>query len=138
MGGTLVDTIFILIAAKPWLLTAACDFVTTISAVGIAVLILGRRPGSPASVPTLRPAATEAPDAEIRNAVRTPASSPAYTTVLPADTSGSRRSAVESAVAAMERWESTYRGTGRGLEDLTRLARKRQQGVSRELMKDKR
>lgn len=135
MGGTLVDTIFVLIAAKPWLLTAACDFVTAVCMVGIAVLVLDRRPRPSAAVTPVEPAVSAPAQPELRSAVRLRRADPGHTTVLPADLPGTRRRAVDDAMAAMERWETTYRGTGRGLDDLTRLARKRQQGVTQESVK---
>ena len=125
----------------PWVVSAACDLVTLACCMGAVVLFTRRRDIHPVATSTMTPRTAEvsAPRTEplkgsVSSVLNTRADSPAHNRVsgiLP-ETARSRvsdatlpvgkRRAVNHALAAMSRWEKTYRPAGQGLADLSRLA----------------
>lgn len=123
------------ISTHPWVVSAACDTVAGFALAGMAVLV-ARRPRYirgqvlAAPAPAAEPEALRSETHALPRRMVTVAAQQAVAeaaTVMAGPTV--RRDAVERAIAALDRWESTYRAPARGLDELSRLAQKRRQDM---------
>jgi hypothetical protein len=115
-----MDAIIIWLNLHPWAIEAACDVITFACCTGVVWLIAGRRQAPIHATPRM----VRGPEIKTVETSRDLESTKSQTRVISNEpfVSPAKRRLVNDALAAMGRWEATYR-PGRGLDDLAKLSR---------------